>query len=232
MTFTPRKKEFLIKINHLCEKDNTPIHYVEVAEQIGVSKWSAYEMMKNLEKAGWLTSEYRVNPDEKNPGRSRIVFSLTSKAHDIISINEPEILFSEKWYQSQEYLLSNLKNLKEFEYQKNIDDLLEQLKLIKTPLIFNAYVITIMIIYLFKAFGSKSFEIIKKIVNNMPQPEIGLNMLIGTVIGDILKTNTLHFIDQLSEVQQNVYELSSESKKLLMNFFEEALKISYVMETS
>jgi Mn-dependent DtxR family transcriptional regulator len=54
---TRRRMDFLRIIKQLYESTNLPVHYVRVAQLLGISKWSAYEMLKNLEKEGLVSSQ-------------------------------------------------------------------------------------------------------------------------------------------------------------------------------
>ncbi len=42
------------------QETGLPVHYVAVAERLEVSKWTAYDMLRQLEKSGYLEVEYAV----------------------------------------------------------------------------------------------------------------------------------------------------------------------------
>jgi Mn-dependent DtxR family transcriptional regulator len=52
MLITRRRLQFMQTIQYLYESENKPVHYVQVAESMGISKWSAYEMLKRLKGKG------------------------------------------------------------------------------------------------------------------------------------------------------------------------------------
>jgi len=83
MRITRRRMDFLQKIKELYEATGLPVHYARVAELLGVSKWSAYEMLKKLEKEGLLASQYEVNQRERFPGRAMVLFAPTRLAADL-----------------------------------------------------------------------------------------------------------------------------------------------------
>lgn len=52
--FDKRRREFLDQIYRQYQTTNLPVHYSDVAEAIGVSKWTAYDVLKTLESQGLL----------------------------------------------------------------------------------------------------------------------------------------------------------------------------------
>ena len=55
---TPRQRAFLDKLFDLYHEHQGPVHYSLVAERLGVNKFSAYDMLKLLEKKGVARSDY------------------------------------------------------------------------------------------------------------------------------------------------------------------------------
>ena len=56
-----------------------------LAERLGVSPFTAYDMLRLLEDKGMVTSEYHLSPDKSGPGRAERVFLPTRQAHDIFA---------------------------------------------------------------------------------------------------------------------------------------------------
>jgi DNA-binding Lrp family transcriptional regulator len=230
LTLTQRRKEFLIKIKQLYKKNNAPVHYITVAEKLGVSKWSAYEMLKELEKKGFLAAKYIVDQEKKNPGRSMVFFIPTKITEEVLSKKEQLSNQLEEWHRTKEYLLQMFKNLEKPGPQKVIDELLEKMSAIEMPIILSAYIITFLIVCL-KIFSSKSIQFIKKHVLFTSKPEIALSMFAGTVLGNILKTAAnFNLIDQLTayikQFQNSIDEINFQEKTLLMDFLKEALEVT------
>jgi len=65
MKTTTRQKEFLKVLIDLYQQKASPIHYSEVAQKMGVSKWTAYDMLQLLHKEGLLEVEYLI-PESDN----------------------------------------------------------------------------------------------------------------------------------------------------------------------
>ena len=73
MKLTRRQKDFLERFRKLYRKIGQPLHYTEVAEQLGIGNVTAYEMLRSLEKKGMVSSRYIKQP-AGGPGRSQVVF--------------------------------------------------------------------------------------------------------------------------------------------------------------
>jgi len=85
MKLTHRQETFFLRLLDLCRETNGPIHYSTLAEKVGVSPFTAYDMLRLLEEKGFVTSEYRVEPGRANVGRSEILFLPTQLTYDRFS---------------------------------------------------------------------------------------------------------------------------------------------------
>ncbi len=57
-----------------------PIHYTTVAEQLNLSKYTAYDMLRLLEEKGYVESVYETRGE--GPGRASVLFQPTQKAKE------------------------------------------------------------------------------------------------------------------------------------------------------
>ena len=80
MKLTRRQEDFINKLLDLYREQQGPIHYSVLAEGLGVSPFTAYDMLRLLEEKGLVTSEYHLAPDKSGPGRTERVFVPTSRA--------------------------------------------------------------------------------------------------------------------------------------------------------
>ncbi len=229
MRITRRRLDFLQKIKQLYEATNLPVHYARVAELLGVSKWSAYEMLKTLEKEGFLASQYEVNQGEKFPGRARVLFAPTCLADAVLSGKtlEEKVPIKE-WQQVKERLLSLCEELKKGNPRELLEQLLTELPGLERPLIFSAYMIALLIAQL-QTLSAKSIGLVKNIVLGAAKAETGLAMFAGTAMGSMLKTVTQfpmlsQIVSYLNRFQDNLAELNQSEQALLMDFLEEALE--------
>ncbi|MEM7115192.1 MAG: hypothetical protein AAF614_22320 [Chloroflexota bacterium] len=80
MKLTARQEAFLNELVTLYQNDAAPIHYTTLAKQLDVNRYTAYDMLKVLEKKGYVASHYRAKEGHVGPGRSEVVFMPTKKA--------------------------------------------------------------------------------------------------------------------------------------------------------
>ncbi len=81
MKLTGRQETFIQQLLDLYRELNGPIHYSELAERVGVSPFTAYDMLRVLEEKGFVTSTYRLDSNKPVVGRSEIVFLPTEQTH-------------------------------------------------------------------------------------------------------------------------------------------------------
>jgi hypothetical protein len=79
MKLTRRQEEFIANLVDLNQELNGPIHYSLLAERLGVSPFTAYDMLNLLEEKGAVNSEYQLAADKNGPGRAeRLFYPATS----------------------------------------------------------------------------------------------------------------------------------------------------------
>ncbi len=102
---TRRQETFILNMLDLYYASQQPLHYSELAERLGVSRFTAYDMLRLLEEKGFARSDYRLADDKSGPGRSEVVFLPTEKAHRLLADfagderNEPWINLRDKVFQ-------------------------------------------------------------------------------------------------------------------------------------
>ncbi len=228
MAITKRRLDFLRIIKQLYESTGLPVHYARVAEQLGVSKWSAYEMLKNLESEDFLIRQYEVNQVEKNPGRAMVMFMPTKKLEQALSGKVLELKTTSKdWYQEKDRLLALVDESKQGGVKAFWEQLLAELPGLENPLMSCAYVITITISQL-QTLSENSLRLIKNLADEAHKGPIGLAMFVGTAIGSLLKSTApvsaiTQLADSVSEFQKNLAALTQSEQALLMDFLEAAL---------
>lgn len=99
-----------------------PIHYTTVAEQLNLSKYTAYDMLRLLEEKGYVESVYETRSE--GPGRASISFQPTQKAKETFKkLTGDEIISLEE---SKEKIISKIAAGK-FEDAKLAEDILLQM---------------------------------------------------------------------------------------------------------
>lgn len=74
MKLTRRQEEFVVNLIDLNRELDGPIHYSTLAERLGVSPFTAYDMLCVLEEKGMVSSEYQLAADKSGPGRAERLF--------------------------------------------------------------------------------------------------------------------------------------------------------------
>jgi DNA-binding MarR family transcriptional regulator len=224
MILTGRKKQFLQKLIDLYKKTNVPVHYETLARALGVSKWTAYDMLKELEKLGYLTRDYAVNPGET--GRSQIVFQPTAKASSLFEQNRSEDIDPEELQQIKLKVLAFLNSLKSCSLSDAIQKVLEEIPKVQVRVAFCAYIIGLLLVYLRKL-GGRTESLIKSLVQNAPTNEMRMTMFVGTVLGTIIQTMNqeigIEVTDLVGRYLKSITDLSDHERGMLSEFLHEAL---------
>ncbi|HNW84346.1 MAG: hypothetical protein ABFC79_01835 [Candidatus Cryosericum sp.] len=69
---TARQKEFIASLEQLCSSAGGPVSYEDVAADMGVSKWTAYDILRKLYDSGLVEMEHEVRTTR---GRARLLFA-------------------------------------------------------------------------------------------------------------------------------------------------------------
>ena len=107
MKLTRRQEEFVRSLLDLYREQQEPLHYTVLAERVGVSRFTAYDMLRLLEEKGYARSTYQLAEDKSGPGRSEVVYMPTEQAHRLMAEvlgNEPE----EDWETIKERVLARV----------------------------------------------------------------------------------------------------------------------------
>ncbi|MDX1614648.1 MAG: hypothetical protein R3300_10095 [Candidatus Promineifilaceae bacterium] len=91
MNLTRRQEQFLRNLLDLYHEIREPAHYSLLAERLGVSRFTAYDMLRLLEEKGLAASVYRVSEERSGPGRSEVLFQPTAKAHRLLDLLAGEV---------------------------------------------------------------------------------------------------------------------------------------------
>ncbi|MDI6603828.1 MAG: helix-turn-helix domain-containing protein [Thermoanaerobacteraceae bacterium] len=217
MALTKRKLEFLKVLIKLYEKNNNPVHYMDVAEAIGVSKWTAYDILNELEKLGYVQREYYVSA-EKTQGRSLLMYVPDKSAYDFFDAD-----YANEWDSIKKDLFNSLKR---FDGKKTLGNIMKEISHNDKPLNFCAYILTTLMLNI------KILDLVS--INNvrnsllMVSPDSSLIFFTGVVMGILLNHRFKDDIQKIIEIvgifHENVKKLNTDEKQLLNNFLTESLK--------
>jgi hypothetical protein len=230
MKLTPRQQAFLDKLFDLYREFNGPVHYSVVAERLGVNKFSAYDMLKLLEKKGVAASTYVLSEDHTGPGRSMVVFYPTHKAARFLTQLRHEVLGGDEWHQAKERLLQRLRETQESNYAETVRDILANLPDIKTPLLYCTEMIGLLLLNLAYASQQADQLIPHRMLSSLTvKDEVGLGTLAGFSLGSMISypggdpSFVSKLIGHTKEFQTHLSELSEESVNRLTTFLQDAL---------
>jgi energy-coupling factor transport system substrate-specific component len=230
MKLTGRQREFLRRFLDLYRGTKQPIHYAQLAEKVGVSKPTAYDMLRLLEERGLVASEY-VLPKEGGPGRSSIVFYPTEKAANRMAQLAGGDWGKEEWEQAKGRILQALREVKDANYQNFLDEILLRIPERKSPMLYVAEMITAAMLSLNQLKEEAEARGLFENLRTLGFPgELGLNALAGLTLGLTLveKANrrvTTLLLSYTRKYQDNLARLSAENKKRLSDFAQEVMKI-------
>ncbi|AET58770.1 MarR family transcriptional regulator [Paenibacillus terrae] len=223
MPLTKRRLQFLHTLVELYQKTNLPIHYEALAKSLGVSKWTAYDMLKEIEKLGFITRSYEVNA--KVTGRSQVVFVPTDKASDLFNQSRNELVDLVDWKKTVQNISGLLKDLNNTSLNEAVRKIWTEIPETSVRIHFCAYIIGLLLMYL-KKLGGKAGPWIQQIVLTAPSKEMGMTMFVGTVLGMAVQTINdelgLEITELVSRFLQSISDLSDEEKELLYDFLSEA----------
>ncbi|AEF94000.1 iron dependent repressor [Desulfotomaculum nigrificans CO-1-SRB] len=225
MNLTERRKQFLQQIMRLYKKSGLPVHYVTLANLLGVSKWTAYDMLKELEKSGFLKRDYIVNPNEL--GRSVIVFSPTTKADELfgqireVTFDADQLNGVKKKVLEMIFELQSTKNL-----QQSLEFILNEIPKANVRTEFCMYILAILILYL-HALGKVQKDMVKNIIVVANRHDIKITLFVGMVVGTAIQSVAQELDPRISDLigsfLKHLDQLSMNEMQILIEFLQEAI---------
>jgi DNA-binding MarR family transcriptional regulator len=231
---TPRQHAFLQKLQELCREHKGPVHYSDVAEKLGVSRFSAYDMLKVLEKKGLAASSYALAAGHSGPGRSMVVFEPTRQGTTILGLRLEDARqdLGDDWQRVRERVLNRLREAREASPREVLSELLVRLPEAKAPVAFCTQMIGALLVNMQRVKARVGdlhpFRALAALRTN---GSAGLETLAGLSIGMALGTDdesppslTQRLLDQTRRYQSTLSRLSEEARSALVQFLEEALE--------
>jgi len=229
MELTARQRAFLDRMLDLYRETRQPIHYSTAAQKLGIGATTAYEMLKLLEKKGYVTSDY-VLAEGSGPGRSAVVFYPTAKARVILQRLAGRKAEEQEWTRVKERILSKLGQGAAAE-QELLNEILAKISSSDLPLIYCAEVITALLLNLGQEIRSKLAEhdLIKSILAlDVPDQPL-LSLLPGFALGISLTDEASRHVDRLMEYareyQRRLQILDSDRYRDLLGFVREVVAV-------
>jgi len=107
MRLTRRQEEFVHNLLDLYRELQEPIHYSALAERVGVSRFTAYDMLRLLEEKGLVKASYHLAEAKSGPGRAEVVYEPTARARVMMAELTGEVE-AEDWERVKERVLERL----------------------------------------------------------------------------------------------------------------------------
>lgn len=236
---TARQRAFLDKLLELYREHRGPVHYSDVAERLGVNRFSAYDMLKVLEKKGFASSSYALRSatpaaagGSAGPGRSMIVFAPTAEATTSFEDAADEAGLGEDWHKVRQLVLSKLAQAREASPRAILGELLARLPDTQAPINYCTEMIGALLVNMqrvrTRAGGLNPFRVLDRL---RTEDSTGLETLAGLSVGVALSEGdesgpnlTQRLLDHIHGYQVNLSRLSTEGREALVRFLEEALE--------
>lgn len=228
---TPRQHAFLDKLLELYRETKRPVHYSAVAMQLGVNRFSAYDMLKVLEQKGFASSSYALSAGHAGPGRSLVVFAPTAQGFALSASEGVDRQADEDWSSVRERVLKRLYDARETNYREVIADLLARLPESKAPLVYCTQMVGVLLLNMrrvrARAGGLNPFRALSTFHTG---DDTGLEALAGLSVGATLSVDeetdaslTRRLLDYVQRYQANLGHLSHDARRALAQFLEEAI---------
>jgi len=229
MKLTGRQRAFLGEFLDLYRGAQEPLHYTDIAKRLGVSKITAYDMLRLLEGQGLVQSEYVLRGKGQGAGRSSIVFRPTPQADALFTELSGGMENQALWEAEKQHILNALETCDD--HQELLEELLRRLPTGQSPLVQAAEMITAVILSLHLLSKDTATSGLFDKLRSLGLPgEVGLVALGGLAMGlSFVEQVNRQLIEQLlaymGRYQQIVTNLNAESKKKLTGFVREVMRV-------
>lgn len=229
---TARQQTFLQKLLELHRERKGPVHYSDVADRLGVSPFSAYDMLRVLEKKGLALTSYALASGHSGPGRSMILFAPTASAEQVLGGQGAEPELDEEWQSVRERVLKKLHQARETSYREALNELLARLPEAHAPLTFCTEMIGALLLNMGRVRARAGDLNPFRVLSVLRAGEGGgLETLAGLSVGASLSATdeaspsiTHRLLEHARGYQANLGRLSEEARSALVQFLEEALE--------
>jgi len=183
MNLTRRRYQFLEALARLVEESGSPVHYGDVADSLNVSKWTAYDMMRELVDEGYVESSYLANR-RGEPGRSMVVFEPTQKGLEVVESEDEksDSQVEEDWREVTSNLISRMSAGQTRNLDLSLDSAKEEYK--SSPLSYCAALISLLLIEAKKT--GFDLAMLKEVLESSSQNGMSVSLFAGLLLGILL----------------------------------------------
>jgi len=228
---TKRQATFLRQFVSIYQEQGQPVHYVTVAENLGLGNVTAYEMLRLLEERGFVAREYQSNPNVVKPGRSIVLFYPTRAAEDLILPAQVETNALRDWLVVKEWILHTLRDASEYQHEELLSNLLVRIQDVGSPLILVTELYTAMVLMLKTVKDKPEYQaVLKRLQQIELPPKINLSAVSGITmfLSSVERINRQYVNQLLAEInryEEALSQLSEESQRQVGEFSREVVNI-------
>lgn len=228
---TYRQQQFLSQFVDLYQEMRQSLHYVTIAERLGVSRITAYEMLRLLEERGLVAAEYQSDPEQHGPGRPAVLFFPTQESDRLVKVLAGSAENLEDWQFAKEEILKKLHAGQAGGYEDLLAELLARIPERRSPLIFVTELVTMVLLSLAAIQDSPEVRSILLQLRRIGLPEgLSLNVFSGiSMLLSALERANRHsasiLLSQIKRFEESLEQLDEESRKQLGEYTREVLRI-------
>lgn len=220
---TARQAEFLEVVRDLSSGAGEGVHYSEVAQRLGVSRWTAYDILSSLVQKGYLTVEREQRSAPSLVGRCRVLFRPGPRRLSP-PLDRVEDRFPELWGSWEERLFCLQREIRERGVWSVLHEVVAEMARITQPMVFCA-ALTLALLLALRAVvrGADGLAVWDALLSWLAGSETGLAVFAGAVGGLLLQHGLPRelrkpLLDRLPAFEQEVGLLGEEGKESLRRF--------------
>jgi len=228
---TYRQQEFLSQFLDIYQEMDRPLHYVAIAERLGLGKVTVYEMLRLLEERGLVQAEYDFSSGMHGPGRPPVLFHPTEEAKRAIAELAGDTTDLKNWQDVKEQILQAIREGKAEGYEELLSNLLDRIPERRSPLIYLTELITTVILLLATVQDVPGVQMMLERLKRIGMPqEIGLSALSGigmalSLLERINRRAATFLLSQIGRYEDLLVQVSEENRRRLSEFAREVVQL-------
>jgi len=230
-SLTRRQQEFLRALIDLHVEEGEAVHYTRVAEYLGVSRVTAYEMLRLLEERGLARREFQRSEVDRGPGRSPVSFRPNELAETSFTDQSTSDRISGEWLKIKTQILEKLQRSEGRSYEDFLKEILDRLPRRRSPDVYMAEMVTALILGLHSLREFAEARRLRNMLGKIGLPgELDLAAIPGLSAGLSLverfnKQVSGTLLSQASKYQALLSELSAEKRRMLAEFARDVVRV-------
>lgn len=225
---TARQAEFLEAVQSLA-RGGEAVHYSQVADRLGVSRWTAYDILSSLARRGYLHVEREQRPGTSLAGRCRVLFRPAGSAVPARGGAAPAAGAElGDWWEDRLHHLQ--REIRERGVWPVLHELLADLARVSRPAVFCSTLTLALVVALRGvARGAEATGVLSSLLGWLAGGETGLAVFASAVAGLLLQhgmPRDVHkqLVERLPAFEQEVSALDRQGRETLRCFTLNAIR--------